>query len=231
MATTTGFNVQPGFYPRTPTPPLAGRSNFLLLQGAAGRTICKLRRARPVYHQGDPSDAVFLVEQGRVLMTVVSPHGKEAVVGVVSRGDFFGEECIADQDTRVTSAVTLEPVTLLRVEKQDIRYVLRNSPEISERFMCQLFRRRRHVEECLADQVFRSSELRLARVLVMLAGESTGFPKRSLPRVSQTTLGAMVGTTRSRISFFLNKFRASGMIDYDRGIRVDTEKLASLLLE
>jgi CRP/FNR family transcriptional regulator, cyclic AMP receptor protein len=199
-----------------------------LLHGA-GRTICKLRRNRTVYSQGDLSDAVFLVEQGRVLMNMVSPHGKEAVVGMVSPGDFFGEECMVDQNTRVTSAVTLEPVTLLRVDKQDMRYALRSSLEVCERFMGQLFRRRRQVEESLADQVFSSSELRLARILLMLAGESTGFPKRMLPRVSQTTLASMVGTTRSRISFFLNKFHADGMIDYERGIRVDTEKLASLL--
>jgi CRP/FNR family cyclic AMP-dependent transcriptional regulator len=193
----------------------------------AGRATSKWRRGRTVYTQGDPSDSVYLVEQGRVLMNVVSRHGKEAVVGVVSPGDFFGEECLVDQSTRVTSAVTLEQATLVRVEKQDMRYALRSSPEVCERFMGQLFRRKHQVEECLADQVFSSSELRLARVLLMLAGESAGLPKRALPRVSQTTLAAMVGTTRSRISFFLNKFRASGMIDYDQGIRVDIEKIAA----
>jgi CRP/FNR family transcriptional regulator, cyclic AMP receptor protein len=160
-------------------------------------------------------------------MSVVSRHGKEAVVGVVAAGECFGEECIVNQGTRVTSAITLEASTLMRVEKQDMRYALRNSPEICEKFMCQLFRRKRQVEECLADQVFSSSELRLARMLLMLAGDSTG--KKTLPRVSQTTLAAMVGTTRSRISFFLNKFRTAGLIDYEQGIRVDTEKIAAIL--
>jgi CRP-like cAMP-binding protein len=207
--------------------PARGRSDYLLHHGA-GRSTTKWRRGKTVYTQGDPSDAVFFVDQGRVLMNVVSRHGKEAVVGVVAAGGFFGEECIADQSTRVTSAITLEPTTLIRVEKQDMRYAMRNSPEMCEKFVCQLFRRKSEVEECLADQVFSSSEMRLARVLLMLAGE-TGLRKRSLPRVSQTTLAAMVGTTRSRISFFLNKFHATGVIEYDQGICVDTEKMAAVL--
>jgi CRP/FNR family cyclic AMP-dependent transcriptional regulator len=182
-----------------------------------------------VYRQGDPSDSAFLLEEGRVLMNVVSSQGKEAIVGVISPGDLFGEECIVDESTRVTSAIALEPLTLLRIERQDFRYAVRNSPEFCDRLLNQMFRRRRQAEESLADHVFCSSELRLIRVLLTLAEQSTGYRLRTLPRVSQTTLAAMVGTTRSRISFFLNKFRATGMIEYDQGIRVDTARLSAAL--
>jgi CRP-like cAMP-binding protein len=169
--------------------------------------------------------------RGRILLTVVNPHGKEAVVGVVGPGEFFGEECIREAETRGSSAVTLERSTLVRIEKQDLRHTLRNSAEFCENFLHHLVYRKNLAEEALADQLFNSSERRLARVLMVLARNPNLAPAGTVPRMSQTILAAMVGTTRPRISYFLGKFRRMGLIEGRSTLRVHVSRIENMLAE
>ena len=207
---------------------VGGPAGFLLSDGA-GRSTLDYRRSARVYSQGDRSNAIFVVLRGTVLLSVVSNCGKEAVVGVIGVGEFFGEDCILDAGIRGSSAVTLERARLLRVENQDLRYVLRRSTEFCENFMHQLLRRKSVMEEALADQLFSSSEQRLARVLIVLARPANGASKGPIPRMSQTTLAAMVGTTRSRINYFLGKFRSMGLVEGSQTLRVDIPGMKNML--
>jgi CRP/FNR family cyclic AMP-dependent transcriptional regulator len=144
-------------------------------------------------------------------------------------GEFFGEGCVFDEPVRTSSAVALERSSLLRVEKQDLKYVLRNSSEFCEDFLQRIVRQKKELEEALADQLFSSSERRLARILLVLSRDSQGGEAHSIPRVSQTTLAAMVGTTRSRISYFLGQFRKLGLIESTPEIRVNTTRMVAML--
>jgi len=209
--------------------PMGNGSAGFLLSNGVGRSKSEYRRGQTVYLQGDPANAVFFVIQGRVLLSVVSPCGREAVVGIIGPGEFFGEGSINDEEIRETAAITLERSTIVRIERQDMKYVLRHSMEFCEGFLRHLLRRKTQMEEALADQLFSCSERRLARVLLLLARDSDGQPCVAVPRVSQTTLAAIVGTTRSRISYFLAKFRKMGLVEGGSTIRVNPDRIGEML--
>jgi len=205
-----------------------GSSGFLLTSGA-GRTTAEYTRGSIIYAQGDYASTVFLVQEGRVVLNVVSPCGKEAIVGMAGPGEFFGEGCIFEEDRRASSAVALERSLLLRFEKQDLKYVLRHSSDFCETFLHRIVQQKKELEEALADQLFSSSERRLARILLVLSRDAAGTELTSIPRLSQTTLAAMVGTTRSRISYFLGQFRKLGLIASTPEIRVNRARMAAML--
>lgn len=171
-----------------------------------------------IYAQGTASDAVFYVQKGNVKLNVLSPNGKEATVGILGAGDFFGEGCLAGQPLRIGSASAITDCELLRIDKEAMRQALHQKRALSDMFVAHLLARNIRYEEDLTDQLFNSSEKRLARILLLLAHVAMeGSADRVIPEISQTTLAEMVGTTRSRINFFMNRFRKLGFIHYDAG--------------
>ncbi|MBH0203786.1 MAG: Crp/Fnr family transcriptional regulator [Nitrospira sp.] len=173
-----------------------------------------------IFSQGDTTDAVFYIQTGKVKVTVVSEHGKEAVVAILERGAFLGESCLVGQTVRAATATTMEDSRILRIEKAVMLRLLQSQPRFSEAFMSYLLTHSIRVQEDLVDQLFNSSEKRLARALLLLAhfGKESK-PETVIAKISQETLAEMVGTTRSRVSFFMNKFRKLGFIDYKGGLR------------
>lgn len=195
-----------------------------------GKRLVACRKDRPVFSQGDPADAVFYIQKGRVKLTVVSTRGKEAVVGILGPRDFFGEGCLTGQSARMATATTLSECSLMQIEKKAMIRVLRDQPSFAEVFLAYLLRHNVRVEEDLVDQLLNSSEKRLARVLLLLAQYGReGKPIPVLPRVSQELLAEMIGTTRSRVSFFMNKFRKLGFIDYNGGLKVHSSLIHVIL--
>ncbi len=195
-----------------------------------GRTIQKYRKNGSIFAQGDPADAVFYIQRGEVKLAVVSPRGKEAVIAILNEGFFFGEGCLAGQAVRMASALALTDCSIVRVAKNVMVNVLHAEPEFSETFITHLLTRNIRIEEDLVDQLFNSSEKRLARVLLLLANfGKESRPEEVIPNISQETLAEMIGTTRSRVSFFLNKFRKLGFIEYNGVIRVHTSLLNVIL--
>lgn len=197
---------------------------------AGGRTVSKYQKNRKVFSQGDPGDAVFYIQEGKVKVCVVSAQGKEAVVALHGNGDFFGESCLNGHPLRVATVVTVTECVIMRLEKTAIMRALRDEPKFSEMFMAHLLSRNARVEEDLVDQLFNSSEKRLARVLLLMAN----FGKESKPepviaKISQETLAEMVGTTRSRVSMFMNKFRKLGFIKYNGSLEVHNSLLNVVL--
>jgi CRP/FNR family transcriptional regulator, cyclic AMP receptor protein len=187
---------------------------FLATVGSA-RTVTQCQKGHKIFSQGDPSDAVFYIQRGRVILTVKSKRGKEAVIAIRGPQCFFGDGCIAGQTVRVSTATAIAPSSILRIEKSELLRVLHEEPALSDLFILYQVSRNIGIEEALVDQLFNSSEKRLARVLLMLAHYGKeGKSEDVLPDVSQELLAKMVGTTRSRISFFMNKFRKLGFIDY-----------------
>jgi CRP/FNR family transcriptional regulator, cyclic AMP receptor protein len=183
-----------------------------------------------IFAQGDPATSVMYVEAGVVRLSVVSHAGKEAVVAVLDAGHFFGEGCLAGQSKRIATATAMAPSTILAVEKQDMVRQLHAQPAFADRFMTHMLTRNIRIEEDLLDQLFNSSEKRLARTLLLLA--RYGEPEathRVLPRVSQEVLAEMIGTTRSRVNFFMNKFRKLGFIDYNGGLKINNSLLSVVL--
>ena len=173
-----------------------------------------------LFSQGDTTDAVFYIQSGKVKVTVLSEHGKEAVVAILERGAFLGESCLVGQIIRTATATTLEDSRILRIEKAAMLRMLQEQPRFSEAFMSYLLTHSIRVQEDLVDQLFNSSEKRLARALLLLAHfGKEGKPETVIAKISQETLAEMVGTTRSRVSFFMNKFRKLGFIDYQGGSR------------
>jgi CRP/FNR family cyclic AMP-dependent transcriptional regulator len=188
------------------------------------------RSAATIFAQGDPATSVQYVETGTVRLSVVSHSGKEAVVAVLDAGHFFGEGCLAGQSRRMATATAMEPCIVLTVEKQEMVRQLHARPAFADRFLTHMLTRNIRIEEDLIDQLFNSSEKRLARTLLLLA--RYGKPDvshRTLPRVSQEVLAEMVGTTRSRVNFFMNKFRKLGFIDYNGGLKVNNSLLSVVL--
>lgn len=183
-----------------------------------------------IFAQGDPSTSVMYVEQGTVRLSVLSHAGKEAIVAVLDAGHFFGEGCLAGQPQRMASATAMTPCTIVVVEKQDMVRQLHAKPAFADRFLTHMLTRNIRIEEDLIDQLFNSSEKRLARMLLLLAryGEPDAS-HRTLPRVSQETLAGTVGTTRSRVNFFMNKFRKLGLIEYNGGLKVHNSLLTFVL--
>lgn len=193
-----------------------------------GRTTVGYDKNQVIFAQGDPANAVFYVQKGRVKLTVVSHNGKEAVVAILGEGDFFGEGCLAHQTLRMASATSMDACWVMRLEKSRVVRLLREEPAFSELFLAHLLSRKLRVEEDLVDQLFNSSEKRLARVLLLLAHFGTeAQPEPVIAKISQETLAEMIGTTRSRVSFFMNKFRRLGFVNYDHK---DTLEVRSSLL-
>lgn len=183
-----------------------------------------------IFGQGDPAPSIMFVETGTVRLSVLSHTGKEAVVAVLEPGHFFGEGCLAGQSLRMASATAMESCTVLTVEKPEMVRQLRAKPEFAERFLTHMLTRNIRIEEDLVDQLFNSTEKRLARTLLLLA--RYGEPKashRALPKVSQELLAEMVGTTRSRVNFFMNKFRTLGFIEYNGALKINNSLLSVLL--
>ncbi len=183
-----------------------------------GRKITAFPKKQMIFVQGDPSDAVFYVQKGKVKLTVVSKPGKEATIGILNEGDFFGEGCLAGQLLRLCSATAMTDCSVMRIDKKSMVEVLRRESTFSEMFVAYLLARNIRYEEDLVDQLFNSSEKRLARILLLLAhfGKDR-MHETPIPNVSQETLAEMIGTTRSRVSFFMNRFRKLGFIDYHAG--------------
>jgi CRP/FNR family transcriptional regulator, cyclic AMP receptor protein len=195
-----------------------------------GKTTREYRNEQVVFSQGDAADAVFYIQSGKVKLTVVSTRGKEAVVGVLERGSFFGEGCLAGQPLRMATANAMQASSIVRVGKSTMVGVLHREPEFAELFIAYLLSRNVRIEEDLVDQLFNSSEKRLARILLLLAhyGKESK-PETVIAKVSQETLAAMIGTTRSRVSYFMNRFRKMGFIHYNGGLQVHSALLTVVL--
>ena len=195
-----------------------------------GRTICKYRKDQMVFSQGSSADAVFYIQKGKVKITVVSEQGKEAVVAILGPDEFCGEGCLTGQPRRMATAVAMTECEIMRLEKAAMIRVLHEEPTFSEMFVAHLLARTIRVEEDLVDQLFNSSEKRLARSLLLLANfGKDGRPERIIAKVSQETLAEMIGTTRSRVSHFMNKFRKLGFIDYNGHLEVHSSLLNVVL--
>jgi CRP/FNR family transcriptional regulator, cyclic AMP receptor protein len=209
---------------------LAFDPNAFFAKIETGKTKRDLRTKQIVFSQGDPADAVFFIESGKIKLTVVSTRGKEAVIGVLEQGSFFGEGCLAGQPLRMSTASAIQPCSLTRVAKRTMVRLLHQEPDFAELFTAYLLSRNVRIEEDLVDQLFNSSEKRLARILLLLAhfGKESR-PESVIPKVSQETLAAMVGTTRSRVSYFMNRFRKMGFIHYNGGLQVHSALLTVVL--
>src|ERR1700674_4677694 len=204
---------------------------FLDTAGLA-RKIKQLKGAEAVYSQGDAAKSVMYLQEGRVKLSVVSEIGKEAVVAILEPGDFFGEGCLAGQSVRMGTATTITASTVLVIEKEEMLKVLHEQHDLSDRFIHFMLVRNIRVEEDLIDQLFNSSEKRLARTLLLLARYGKqDQPQKVLPKVSQETLAEMIGTTRARVNLFMNKFRKLGFIHYNGGLQVHNSLLSVVLHE
>jgi CRP-like cAMP-binding protein len=197
-----------------------------------GRTISNYMNNQIVYSQGDHADSVFYIQKGKVKITVLSDLGKEAIIAVLETGNFFGEGCLAGQTLRLSSVAALTNCVIVRMEKTNITRVIHEEPAFAELFISHLLARNIRVEEDLVDQLFNSSEKRLARTLLLLANfGKEGDPEPVLAKISQATLAEMIGTTRSRVSAFMNKFRKLGLIDYNGHIEIHRSLLNVVLHE
>jgi len=195
-----------------------------------GRSLLAVLKNQSIYAQGDQADAVFFLQKGKVRLTVVSKAGKEATIGILSERSFFGEGALAGQIVRMGSAAAMTDCELLRVDKKAMMNALHREHAFSDMFVAYLLARNIRYEEDLVDQLFNSSEKRLARVLLLLAHfGKEGIPEAVVPKISQETLAAMIGTTRSRVSFFMNRFRKLGFIDYSGGLDGGLQVHSSLL--
>jgi CRP/FNR family transcriptional regulator, cyclic AMP receptor protein len=200
----------------------------LLAQVRAGRTTSDYPKNQHIFVQGGAADSAFFIQTGRVKVTVTSKHGKEAVVGILGEGQFFGEQCLRDQPLRTTSMTALTDCRITSITKAAMITAIHNQPGFCELFMDHLLNRNSRIEEDVIDQLFNSSEKRLARLLLLLANYGKEGPIVSVT-LSQETLAEMIGTTRSRVSFFMNKFRRLGLIDYNGKIDVHRSLLNSVL--
>jgi len=188
-----------------------------LAKGGFGKTILQVKKNEGIFAQGEPGDTVYYIQKGKVMLTVVSPSGKEATIALMGAGNFIGEECItSDQPIRISSSRALTPCTLLRIRRQEMVRALTEHGAMSRVFIKYLLSRNTRIQADLVDQLFNSSEKRLARTLLILSQTGKdGEPQTPLPKISQATLADMVGTTRSRVSFFMNRFRKLGFIEYN----------------
>jgi len=204
--------------------------NTFLATIGNGRKLVAVLKKQTIFVQGDEADAVFYIQKGKVRLTVVSKTGKEATIGIVNEGNFFGEGSLAGQLLRMGSAAALTDCDLLRIDKKAMMAALHREHAFSDMFVAYLLARNIRYEEDLVDQLFNSSEKRLARVLLLLARfGKEGVPETVVPKISQETLAEMVGTTRSRVSFFMNRFRKLGFIHYNGGLQVHSSLLNVVL--
>jgi CRP/FNR family transcriptional regulator, cyclic AMP receptor protein len=205
-------------------------AQVFLAKVGEGKSILEFKKGQSVFVQGDPADTVFYIQKGSVRLTVLSDHGKEAVVGIVEPGQFFGEGCMNGHKLRISTTTAMENCVITAITKTAMIATLHNEPQFAEMFMAYLLTRNSRIEEDLIDQLFNSSERRLARLLLLLAHfGKEGSPQPISPGISQETLADMIGTTRSRVSFFMNKFRKLGLIDYNGHIEVHNSLLSAVL--
>lgn len=217
---------------------MAGRINkpfdprdFLANVGE-GKTILEFGKGDVIFSQGDEANTIFYIQKGRVKVVVISEQGKEAVVGILEPGQFFGEGCMNGHSLRIATTTAIEPCLITAITKSSMLAALRDQPKFSELFMSYLLTRNSRIEEDLIDQLFNSSEKRLARLLLLLANFGKGgSPQLISPNISQETLAEMIGTTRSRVSFFMNKFRKLGFISYNGKIEVNSSLLNAVLYD
>jgi CRP/FNR family transcriptional regulator, cyclic AMP receptor protein len=199
---------------------------------AKGRSISTHRKSEIIFSQGDAADAVFYIKKGKVKIGVVSKLGKEAVVALLGVDEFFGEGCLIGQPKRLAAAVTMSECSIMRVGKSEIQRLLQQEPAFSQMFLSHILARKDRVEEDLVDQLFNSTEKRLARLLLLLANfNKEGRPEPITAKISQEVLAEMIGTTRSRVSHFMNKFRELGFIDYNGHLEVHSSLLSVVLSE
>jgi CRP/FNR family transcriptional regulator, cyclic AMP receptor protein len=213
-----------------------GRASFdpkkFLAKVGDGKTISEYQKDQAIFSQGNVADAVFYIQKGEVKLTVISEQGKEAVVGILQSGQFFGEGCLNGHPLRVTTAAAMAECLITRIAKEAMIATMHDEPEFSELFMAYLLTRNSRIEEDLIDQLFNSSEKRLARVLLLLANfGKDGRPEPIVGKFSQETLAEMIGTTRSRVSFFMNKFRKLGYIDYNGTLEIHNSLLNVVLYD
>ena len=214
----------------------AGKAVFdvqvFLAKVGAGKTILEFHKNQHVFEQGDAADAVFYIQKGKVKVTVLSDQGKEAVIGILGPGQFFGEGSISGHNLHSSTATAMVDCVIMAIAKDAMLAALHDEPKLSEMFMAHLLTRNSRIEEDLIDQLFNSSERRLARMLLLLANfGKAGSPQPISPNISQETLAEMIGTTRSRVSHFMNKFRKLGLIDYNGHIEVHNSLLSAVLHE
>lgn len=225
--------------PRSAKPASSGRpdrtsfdADLFLDNPGMSKHVVHFERGDAIFSQGDPADSVFYIRKGAVKLSVVSKQGREAVIAIVEPGDFFGEGCLAAQPLRLSSATTVTAASVLRLEKARMVRLLRGRRAMSERFIAHLLTRNMRIEEDLVDHLFNPSERRLARALLLLARYGApDDPVRTVPRVSQEVLAQMVGTTRSRVNFFMKKFERLGFIDYKDGLTIRGGLLTVVLHE
>lgn len=203
-----------------------------LAKVGAGKTIVEFHKSQNVFEQGELANAVFYIQKGKVKMTVLSEQGKEAVVAILGAGEFFGEGCLNGHKLRISTTTAMEDCIITSITKAAMIAAIHDEPKFSELFMAYLLTRNSRIEEDLIDQLFNSSERRLARLLLLLANfGKEGSPQPINPHISQETLAEMIGTTRSRVSHFMNKFRKLGLISYNGHIEVNSSLLSAVLHE
>ena len=216
--------------PGRPTRKPAFDAQAFLDSAGIARKVTEFGKKETIFSQGDPAKEVMYIQKGGVRISLVNESGKEAVVAILGPGDFFGEGCLAGQPIRIGTATAIAPTTALVIEKKEMIRVLHDEHAFSDRFITYMLSRNIRVEEDLVDQLFNSSEKRLARTLLLLARYGTeDKPQRVLPKISQETFAEMVGTTRSRVNFFMNKFRTLGFIKYNGGLQINTSLLSVVL--
>jgi CRP-like cAMP-binding protein len=202
----------------------------ILVRIEGPRSEARYRRNQVLYSQGDPADSVFYLQAGRLKMAVASPGGREAVVGILQPGDFCGEECLSGRQLRVATAATLTECVLVQLEKGSVLRALQQDPAFLQLFTSHLMTRSIRMQEDMVDQLLNSTERRLARILLILAGcGKEGQPEQVIPKISQETLAEMIGTSRTHVNFFMNKFRHLGFIEYNGDIKVHRSLLTMLL--
>jgi CRP/FNR family transcriptional regulator, cyclic AMP receptor protein len=216
--------------------PVSGDPPFdpaaFLETAAKGRAVSAHRKGVVLFRQGDTADAVFYVKKGKIKVTVVSAHGKEAIVAILGADEFLGEGCLIGQPKRLSTATAMTECVTMRVEKAEIVRVLHDEPAFSQMFVSHILARSARIEEDLVDQLFNSTEKRLARLLLLLANfGKEGRPEPIIAKISQETLAEMIGTTRSRVSHFMNKFRQLGFINYNGHLEVHSSLLSVVLNE
>jgi len=202
----------------------------LLTKAGLSGTVVEYRKGQTIFAQGDPANTVFYIQKGGAKLTVLSDRGKEAVVGLLDAGNFLGEGCLAGQRVRMATASAIGPCTVLRIEQKEMMRVLHSQQAFSDIFIRQVLLRNIRVESDLVDQLFNSSEKRLARALLLIAHYGNqGEPQTELAGISQETLAEMIGTTRARVNFFMNRFRKLGFIEYNGGLKVHNSLLSVVL--
>ena len=218
--------------PRRTQPKLFNPRKFLASSGV-GRTIHRYRSNLAIFSQGDRADAVFYIQEGRAKLCVLSKQGKEATIGLLGPGDFLGEGCLAsDQTVRPATATAVTDCSVLKITRREMLRTLREQHELSDLFVAYMVERHNHTQADLVDQLFNSSEKRLARALLILSRfGKNDKPENVIPHISQETLAEMIGTTRSRVNFFMNKFRKMGFIKYNGGLQVNSSLLGVVLHE